>query len=72
MDWSTRSSLRQQILIKTCMLKHGQTKIFSSNELAQIEAVTTLHAKRWAVVPLQAEEPIGVERLKKLSRHTVS
>jgi len=54
------------------MLKHGQTKIFSSNELAQIEAVTTLHAKRWAVVPLQAEEPIGVERLKKLSRHTVS
>ena len=43
----------------------------ASNELAQIEAVTTLHAKRWAVVPLQAEEPIGVERLKKLARHSV-
>jgi arsenite/tail-anchored protein-transporting ATPase len=42
----------------------------ASNELAQIEAVTTLHAKRWAVVPLQAEEPIGVERLKKLARHS--
>jgi hypothetical protein len=26
--------------------------------------------ERWAVVPLQAEEPIGVERLKKLARHT--
>lgn len=44
----------------------------ASNELAQIQAVTTLHAKRWAVVPLQAEEPIGVERLKKLARHTVN
>lgn len=43
----------------------------ASNELSQIEAVTTLHAKRWAVVPLQAEEPIGVERLKKLARHSV-
>ena len=43
----------------------------ASNELAQIEAVTTLHANRWAVVPLQAEEPIGVERLKKLARHSV-
>lgn len=43
----------------------------ASNELSQIEAVTSLHAKRWAVVPLQAEEPIGVERLKKLARHSV-
>jgi len=42
----------------------------ASNELAQIDAVTKQHAKRWAVVPLQAEEPIGVERLKKLARHT--
>jgi arsenite-transporting ATPase len=43
----------------------------ASNELAQIEAVTRVHAKRWAVVPLQAEEPIGVERLMKLARHAV-
>ncbi len=43
----------------------------ATNELAQIEAITSLHAKRWAVVPLQAEEPIGVERLKKLARHSV-
>lgn len=41
----------------------------ASNEIAQIEAVTSLHATRWAVVPLQAAEPIGVERLKKLVRH---
>jgi arsenite-transporting ATPase len=43
----------------------------ASNELIQIEAVTTLHAKRWAIVPLQAEEPIGFERLKKLARTPV-
>jgi arsenite-transporting ATPase len=43
----------------------------ASNELTQIEAVTRVHAKRWAVVPLQAEEPIGVERLMKLARHAV-
>lgn len=41
----------------------------ASNEVAQIEAVTSRHATRWAVVPLQAAEPIGVERLKKLVRH---
>lgn len=43
----------------------------ASNELAQIEAVTTQHAQRWAIVPLQSEEPIGVERLKKLARHRI-
>ena len=43
----------------------------ASNELTQIEAVTTQYAKRWAVVPLQAEEPIGVERLQKLARHGI-
>ena len=43
----------------------------ASNELTQIEAVTTQYTKRWAVVPLQAEEPIGVERLQKLARHGI-
>lgn len=43
----------------------------ASNELTQIEAVTTQYAKRWAVVPLQAEEPIGVERLQELARHGI-
>ncbi len=36
-------------------------------ELTQIEAVRTRYAKRVALVPMQAEEPIGVERLLALS-----
>lgn len=36
------------------------------NELAQIKEVETNYAKRWAVIPLQAEEPVGVERLRQL------
>ncbi|MGM8061745.1 arsenical pump-driving ATPase [Vogesella indigofera] len=39
------------------------------NELPQIDAVATHHASRWAVVPLQAAEPVGVERLQQLTRH---
>ncbi len=41
----------------------------ATNELKQIDAVATYHARRWAVVPLLAEEPVGVERLQKLIRH---
>ena len=36
-------------------------------ELAQIDVVTPRHARRYAVVPLQIEEPVGVERLLKLA-----
>lgn len=35
-------------------------------EFAQIEAVRTRYATRLALVPMQAEEPIGIERLLKL------
>lgn len=35
----------------------------SANELAQIDAVATKYAARYAVVPLLKDEPIGVERL---------
>ena len=35
-------------------------------ELAQIEAVRTSYATRVALVPMQAEEPIGIERLLRL------
>lgn len=35
----------------------------ASHELAQIEAVRIEHAKRVALVPVQTEEPVGVERL---------
>jgi arsenite-transporting ATPase len=41
------------------------------NELAQIEQVTTRHAKRCAVVPLQVEEPVGAVRLLALSNNPV-
>lgn len=37
------------------------------NELREIEAVVTKHASRYAVVPLLADEPVGVERLLQLS-----
>jgi arsenite-transporting ATPase len=36
------------------------------SEMAQINQVTTRHASRYAVVPLQAEEPVGAARLLKL------
>ncbi|MDR2212331.1 MAG: arsenical pump-driving ATPase, partial [Pseudomonadales bacterium] len=36
------------------------------NELREIDAVATQHAKRYAVVPLLTEEPAGVERLRNL------
>jgi arsenite-transporting ATPase len=37
------------------------------NELAEIAAVASRHARRYAVVPLLAQEPIGVQRLLALS-----
>ena len=40
----------------------------ATNELKEIEAVATVHAKRYAVVPLLKEEAIGVERLLELSQ----
>jgi arsenite-transporting ATPase len=40
----------------------------AANELKEIEAVATVHAQRYAVVPLLKEEPIGVKRLLELSQ----
>lgn len=39
----------------------------AERERSQIDAVCTHHARRCALVPLQAEEPVGVERLLQLS-----
>jgi arsenite-transporting ATPase len=39
------------------------------NELAQIDAVATQHALRHAVVGLQRQEPVGLERLLALTHH---
>lgn len=41
----------------------------AANELPQIDTVASRHARRWAVVPLQAQEPVGVARLRGLTRH---
>ena len=38
----------------------------ASNELADIKTVSTTHAKRYAVVPLLKEEPVGIEKLLEL------
>jgi arsenite-transporting ATPase len=42
------------------------------NELREIDAVATRHAKRYAVVPLLTEEPVGVERLRNLANRKTS
>ena len=39
------------------------------NELVEIDAVATRHARRHALVPLLREEPIGVARLLQLATH---
>ena len=44
----------------------------AAGEWAQIEAVATQHATRWAVVPLQAVEPIGIAQLQNLMRRPLS
>ena len=38
----------------------------AANELREINSVATLHAQRYAVVPLAHEEPVGMERLLSL------
>lgn len=42
-------------------------KLRASHEVAQIEAVRTQYAKRVALVPVQDQEPTGVERLLALA-----
>lgn len=44
----------------------------ANNELTNIEAVATLHAKRYAVVPLLKKEPIGIEKLLALAENDQS
>ena len=42
------------------------------NELREIDAVATKHARRYAVVPLVTEEPVGQERLRALANQKIS
>jgi len=39
----------------------------SEGELHEIDAIRSRHAQRWAVVPLLADEPVGVARLRALA-----
>ena len=39
----------------------------ANNELVEIETVSSIHAQRYAVVPLLKEEPVGVRKLLELS-----
>ncbi|ULO24360.1 arsenical pump-driving ATPase [Methylocystis sp. SB2] len=39
----------------------------AKNELLEVEKVATTHARRYAVVPLLSEEPVGVRRLLELA-----
>ncbi len=60
------------VINNSLALAHPSSRLLqqrAASEIAQIEAVSSLHATRWAVVPLQAEEPVGVERLRALARH---
>ncbi|MGZ8301163.1 MAG: arsenical pump-driving ATPase [Telluria sp.] len=41
------------------------------NELREVAAVAARHAKRYAVVPLLSEEPVGVERLLEMAGHDI-
>ena len=43
----------------------------AKNELGEVEKVATTHARRYAVVPLLREEPVGVSRLLELAGRTI-
>jgi arsenite-transporting ATPase len=40
------------------------------NEMREIQAVATRHAKRYALVPLLKDEPVGVDRLMQLAANS--
>jgi arsenite-transporting ATPase len=42
------------------------------NERAEIDAVARRHSRRYAVVPLLQQEPVGAERLLQMSRPEVA
>ncbi|MDO8449702.1 MAG: arsenical pump-driving ATPase [Rhodoferax sp.] len=44
----------------------------ANNELREIEAVATRHARRYALVPLLKDEPVGVDRLLQLAANSPS
>ncbi len=52
---------------------HPQSRLLqqrAASELIHIERVTQQHAQRYAVVAMQTDEPVGVERLHRLAQQT--
>lgn len=60
--WVINSSLTASGTRDPCLAQLVTT------EITQIDAVRTLHARRFAIVPWMAEEPVGPVRLLSLSR----
>ncbi|MFZ4536076.1 arsenical pump-driving ATPase [Propionivibrio sp.] len=59
--WVVNNSIAATIVHSPLLLQRAR------NELREIDAVATRYAKRYAVVPLLEDEPIGAERLRKLA-----
>jgi arsenite-transporting ATPase len=64
--WIINNSLAATTVKSTLLCQRA------SNELADIETVSTMHAQRYAVVPLLKEEPVGIEKLLELSQSNQS
>lgn len=59
--WVINSSLTTATVISPLLRQRA------AQEWPQIEAVSDQHAQRVALAPLQAQEPVGVERLQALA-----
>ena len=59
--WVINNSVAATITHSTLLRQRAR------NELPEIDAVATHHARRYAVVPLLREDPIGVDRLLELT-----
>lgn len=53
--------------LNTATVTSSLLRLRAAQEVPQIEAVRDQYAKRVALVPLQAEEPVGIERLHALT-----
>ena len=61
------------LINNSLMLAHSTSPLLQQralNEQQFLAQVTEQHAKRWAVVPLQLEDPTGITRLQQLCRHS--
>ncbi|MDP2225118.1 arsenical pump-driving ATPase [Nitrosomonas sp.] len=59
--WIINNSVAATTALSTLLCQRA------NNELVEIETVSSIHAQRYAVVPLLKEEPVGVRKLLELS-----